>query len=118
MALAVRLELSKNLPFRTEHKLINERGFYVYQRTPTTVILAKNDGWVPYSKRKESITDPLQLPEEVTNELAKRCNKILDFYLDWESNLPTVKQRLENLARTLPTIEGEWVRNWTFNNVN
>lgn len=113
MAVKAKLKFRGDLPWELEHKLCTKLGFRIYSRCQKDwLIVEKVDhGWKP-----EVLVNG-ELPEDIRNTLIKRCNTIVNHFLDPDAHAYTIRTRLNNIAATLPPLQRKFVHDWITRNI-
>lgn len=114
MAIKAKLKFKGDMPYWLENKLILKGGFAICSR--------HNREWIIVDKVKPPFKAEVlingELPEDIRNDLTKRCNTIVNHFLDPDSHKIAIKLRLGNMANLLPQLQGQFVREWIKNNVD
>lgn len=110
-----RLKFKYNVPIGLELALTQKYGFTFHSR--------KAHEWVMFVKYGEDLGSGKDinyhdLPNEVQNDLTRRCNRIYGTFVEPEKHNKVIAQRCRNMARTLEPKQREWVLAWVRRNCN
>lgn len=108
MAIKAKLKFRGDMPWELEHDLCYKYGFNVYSR--------KHPEWVILEKRIQSFVPEVlvngELPEEVQTVLTKRCNTIVNQFIDPDNHEKVIRMRITHMAGTLPAHQRKFVLDW------
>lgn len=105
-----RLKLKHNIPFYLEQKLIHKLGYVVEKRIPQDSIWfiqrSVMRGPIAANKNIVAAAAPVvQIGMLRQAELMRRCDNIADFFPDPYNQAKAIRQRLHNMAQTLPSLQ-------------
>lgn len=108
MAIKAKLKFKGDMPWELEKKLINKFGFRVFQRGGREFMIVEK---VKPMFKPEVLVNG-ELPEDIQNNLNKRCTTIVSHFLDPDANEPLIRIRLGNLANCLPPLQKKYIKDW------
>lgn len=124
-----------NLSDQAEQNLCAKGGFYVISRDNEFVELGKPKSWKPPTKVSSAFppwdTDDSQdytpntrqlfeteLTEDRISFLNRRCQRIVDAFVDPSAKDSVIRHQLHNFGQRLSSLEQEYVENWAFNYIS
>ena len=111
--LKCRFKFNGWMSFNVESKLINKYGFRVHSRKHGQWIILEKE-----SKPGQPVPEvPRELPEHIQRELVKRCNAVIDVFMDPTAHARQIRIRLENICKAVPPSHEEFIRKWMDRNI-
>lgn len=107
------LKFKHNMPFALESKLCHRYGYAVEQRVVGQFISFKFSPKPPPSNVVQ-MTQPILATRQ--SELLKRCDNIVEFFLDPYNSQRAVRTRLHNMSQTLTAAEQQFVHEYMDDN--
>lgn len=118
--LVARIKFPKSsLSLPLEMRFVQKFGWIVDERGTDYVILKKPKGKpvssAPAYPHSLEILD--EISEERQKELNRRCQRVVDCFVEPEAHKTAIRKQLHNFGQRLPILEQQFVENWSFNNV-
>ena len=109
----IKLRFKDTLPQVAEMDLVHRFGFHILGRN-------KTEHYIEFGKyrkvRPRGEVKPVkeeELSEEVTNELIRKVNRVVDRYKDPENHIRGIRARLNNLAMCCSVLpERKFIQDW------
>ncbi len=117
MAIKAKIKFNANIPFPLEQKLMNKFGFRIAQRAGREWFIVEKIRSGIQGKHLEVLVNG-ELPEEIQNNLRKRCNTIVNHFNDPDAHKDVIENRLKVVASLLPPRQKQFILDWIKNNVN
>ena len=123
MAIKCRYKITGHLPFAVENRLVTKYGFRIHSRSVGQWVIIERDVRTQRNPKQLPAVQNVQadpeppLPWDTQHRLIKRCNEIVDFFVDPYNSKRAIKQRLHNMSQRLSPPEQEFVVQWTEDNI-
>lgn len=130
MPIKCRYRFHGHIPFALEHKLISKYGFRVHSRNQGKWVIYEKEVKLVKQKTDEDLIIDDDPPVEMTlknpeayipwdrqGELIRRCNAVVDYFLDPYGSARQIRTRLNNFAQVLNPVEAQFVRDWADRNI-
>jgi hypothetical protein len=117
LAVKAKLRFPGDLPWDKEYKLINEGGFVVFARKRNEWLILEKQVKKQPPKTFEVLMNG-KLPEDIQLSLRRRCNSVVSLYADPDAHVKAIRNRIENIAATLPKHQAKFLTEWMMENLD